>query len=648
MKFLLMALLILSLVFPVAAQLPESLQPITPENADKLVEIMRLGRGQIREVTWSPDGTSMAVASATGVYVYDNFESEPRSLQDIGVWMESIAYSTDGTQLVSGGLDGKVYVWDINSGEILQILEEHTGVVTKVGFSVDGEWIVSGGDEADSTLKLWDIETGELIFEHIDNKGTVESLDFSTDGNYLAWVSTPFSDTPMSEAWLLDLQTLAVVQLLLPEIYPRLSPGNIAFNEDNSLLVFASWYEMGMIWDVETRQMLPPPANIPEHAMLVMTPEGIFAVERLSFELYDLWDFLSGEYVGQLEGYNYERFFDAVYSPQVLATVDNYRARIHIWDTQTYSELMVLDHFTPPITFLEMNAGGDKLISMYSQMFSTPAVYFLDVWDIEAGTSTRIEIPVGYIYSAAVNAEFTSLVVYNDNGVLRFESACVLGECPLPESTKIANNASDIFLWDEIVILNGNTGIQTAGITVSNNPSEVIELRGDNLFFVENNDIFQFNLATNQRSVIVNSPIDKGIDYLSAASDGSLIATWSEYGYPTPVITVWQEGEVLHELQYNFGDPNFDDYTFLEMYNATFSPDNRLLVAGGGDILFALGAPYRSLDNPIIIWEMETGEELVRLNHHQNRVRRVLFNEAGTLLITAGMDGTIRLWGVPQ
>jgi WD40 repeat protein len=63
--------------------------------------------------------------------------------------------------LLSGSDDQTVRLWDVCTGQCLQILQGHTNQIRSVGFSPDGQIVASGSD--DQTVKLWNVRDGKCL-----------------------------------------------------------------------------------------------------------------------------------------------------------------------------------------------------------------------------------------------------------------------------------------------------------------------------------------------------------------------------------------------------------------------------------------------------------------------------------------------------
>ena len=72
-------------------------------------------------------------------------------IQKIG---SSVAYSPDGTKIISGSWDCTIKIWDANTGQCLKTLMGHSGNVLSVAYSPDGTKIISGS--YDKTIKIWE------------------------------------------------------------------------------------------------------------------------------------------------------------------------------------------------------------------------------------------------------------------------------------------------------------------------------------------------------------------------------------------------------------------------------------------------------------------------------------------------------------
>jgi WD40 repeat protein len=52
-------------------------------------------------------------------------------------------------------------LWDASSGQLVRRFDGHSGSVTAVAFSRDGSRVLSGS--ADRTIGIWNAATGELL-----------------------------------------------------------------------------------------------------------------------------------------------------------------------------------------------------------------------------------------------------------------------------------------------------------------------------------------------------------------------------------------------------------------------------------------------------------------------------------------------------
>jgi len=106
----------------------------------------------------------------------------------------SVAFSPDGTLLVSGSHDCSIKLWDVQTGGVVKTFC-HTEKILSVSISVGNTMIVSGS--ADKTICLWNIGTGEchVIKGHNSHITTVSFsptnpqllLSASNDGTVQKW-----------------------------------------------------------------------------------------------------------------------------------------------------------------------------------------------------------------------------------------------------------------------------------------------------------------------------------------------------------------------------------------------------------------------------------------------------------------------------
>ena len=93
--------------------------------------------------------------------------------------VSAVAYSPDGTRIVSGSEDTTVKLWDAASGAELLTLTGHTSAVNAVAYSPDGTRIVSGS--SDHTIKIWDGASGAELLNLSAHPHEVRAVAYSPD-----------------------------------------------------------------------------------------------------------------------------------------------------------------------------------------------------------------------------------------------------------------------------------------------------------------------------------------------------------------------------------------------------------------------------------------------------------------------------------
>ena len=97
--------------------------------------------------------------------------------------IRSLALSSNGDYLLSGGLDGTVKLWDIASGEQIKSYDVHERVVVSVTNSPDGNYFLTFSNEPQ--IKLWDINSGRLVRTFLGHQANVNTAQFSPDGKFI-------------------------------------------------------------------------------------------------------------------------------------------------------------------------------------------------------------------------------------------------------------------------------------------------------------------------------------------------------------------------------------------------------------------------------------------------------------------------------
>ncbi|KAF8146627.1 quinon protein alcohol dehydrogenase-like superfamily, partial [Mycena galopus ATCC 62051] len=341
-------------------------------------------KGFVISVAFSPDGTRIVSGS------YDNtvcvWDAETQS--QIGAPLEghegvvtSVAFSPDGTRIVSGSEDNTVRVWDTKTQtQIRAPLEGHTNGITSVAFSPDGTHIVSGSD--DCTVRLWDAETQTQIRAPLEgHRSMVTSVAFSPDSTCI--VSGSVDNTV--RVWDTKTQT----QIRAPLKGHTSTVTSVAFSPDGTHIVSGSYDNTVRVWDTKTQTQIRAPleGHTSTVTSVAFSPDGTHIVSASYDNTVRVWDAETQTQIrASLEGHT-NGVTSVAFSPNGTHIVSgSYDNTVRVWGTETQTQIRApLEGHTNGVTSVAFSPDGTHIVSgSYDNT--------VRVWDTK--TQTQIRAPL--------------------------------------------------------------------------------------------------------------------------------------------------------------------------------------------------------------------------------------------------------------
>jgi WD40 repeat protein len=243
-------------------------------------------------VTFTADGKQVVSADLRGgIQVWDPANQRPEgSLIDLGADTASLACSPDGRHCASGG--ASVWLLDIASrGRREPPQRGQGGDVYSLAFSPDGTRLVSR--VTDGSAQVWTVDRLQTSGKPLQQRGMTGGLAFSPDGTLLA-VGSDHEIT----IWRLERR-----QRLARVLRCEDRPWTVAMNRDGTRLLAGFAGGLVQVWDVETQRPLGPPVRAMPENKTVFNARFTAKGDRVALAADDqvvLWDVGRQEAVAEL------------------------------------------------------------------------------------------------------------------------------------------------------------------------------------------------------------------------------------------------------------------------------------------------------------------------------------------------------------
>jgi WD40 repeat protein/serine/threonine protein kinase len=570
----------------------------------------------------------------------------------------NVAFSPDGTRVVTGGQDHTARVWDARTGRPLLELKGHTDTVRSMAFSPDGTWLVTASD--DRTARVWDARTATSRLELKGHTGAVWSAAFSPDGTRII----TGSEDGTAKVW--DAKT-AAPQLELKGHSE--SVHSAAFSPDGTRIVTGGGAHVARVWDARTGTMQ---LELMGHGHIVMSvafsPDGTRIVTACGDQKARVWDARTGTIQLTLQGHT-SGVEGVAFSPDGTRIVTGSTDQtVKVWDARSGAIQLDLKGHTGRVMSVAFSPDGCRIVS--GSWDGTAKV-----WDARTGTP-QIEVK-GHVHDvssvafspdgariATASWDRTAKVWDARTGTLQLtltgHTEWVKGVAFSPDGTRIVTGSWDrtAKVWDaktgaRLLELKGHTD-KVSAVAFSPDGARIATASWDRTA-----KVWDARTGTLQLTLTGHTELVGGVAF---SPDGTRIVT----GSTDQTVKVWdaRSGAIQLDLKGHIsvvtsvafspdgsrivsgswdgtaklwdartGTPQGDLKGHKDLVCAVaFSPDGNRIVTGGGD-------------ETAIVWDARTGTPLLVLRGHTHWVNSVAFSPDGTRIATGSQDQTARVWG---
>ncbi len=585
---------------------------------------LSLSRGEHREgIAFTPDGSMLVSTDNSGILHGWKTATGAIAVRFFGphVSTPGIAFADNGSILLAASETIGLSAWQPSTGEKLFGLEGHVGRdVSNLDVSPDGRMVAAGG--GDGNVRVWDVSTGALIRCLTGHRAPVMSVAFAPDGKHM--VSGSRDKTV--RVW--DLKRS---ELTLPQ--PTETPITVA-----AIAPSGNWVVTGggsiqrepvaFVWDLASgKQRLSFCEQ--DHLLDVnISPDGKKIVASSVAHPVAVWDASTGNCVWELQK-DQASAACAAFAANGTCVISAHGSELAIWDASTGKEIRNLRGHEGRVHKIAVAPFAGEMIASADDK-STIRLWNTRVWD----SDHEFRLEAGNASALAISPDGTRLVAGVSNGEIQLWS--------IPAKQLIWKRSAH----REVRGFIGFEGVRD--VTFSPDGCRVVSCGADGAIKLWESDsglqVLTLRLKTQPYPPkrIFFSPDG---NLLIAAGGSPSVKAWD--GTPvsegcslvTKVRDVTVRKSQGQRTSQNHSPPRIVRETLTYTAHAqpvtsvAFSPDGTHFASAGGD-------------HAVKLWNVASHDEAATLRGHTRAVSGIVFSPDGRWLASASDDQTVRLWDV--